>query len=63
MLLLFSLIAKPERYEITISFFPLGTAFGLAFLSSHQLSFSAATGAFLAGVVIAGSKCSEMTST
>jgi CPA2 family monovalent cation:H+ antiporter-2 len=62
MRLLFSLIAKPERYEITIIFF-LGTAFALAFLSSHQLSFSAATGAFLAGVVIAGSKFSEMTST
>jgi hypothetical protein len=44
-------------------FFALGTAFGLAFLSSHQLSFSAATGACLASVVIAGNKFSEMIST
>jgi CPA2 family monovalent cation:H+ antiporter-2 len=59
MRLLFSLIAKLERYEITIIMFALGTAFGLAFLLSRQLGFSAATGAFLAGVVvIAGSKSS-----
>ena len=44
---IFALIAKLERYEITIMF-ALGTAFGLAFLS-YQLGFSAATGAFLAG--------------
>lgn len=54
---LFALIAKLERYEITIMF-ALGTAFGLAFLS-YQLGFSAATGAFLAGMIIAGSKFSE----
>jgi CPA2 family monovalent cation:H+ antiporter-2 len=57
---LFALIAKLERYEITIMF-ALGTAFGLAFLS-YQLGFSAATGAFLAGVIIAGSKFSEQIS-
>lgn len=58
---LFSLIAKLERYEITIML-ALGTAFGLAFLS-YELGFSAATGAFLAGVIIAGSKFSEQIST
>jgi len=57
---LFALIAKLERYEITIMF-ALGTAFGLAFIS-YQLGFSAATGAFLAGVIIAGSKFSEQIS-
>ncbi|HXG05970.1 MAG TPA: cation:proton antiporter [Nitrososphaera sp.] len=57
---LFALIAKLDRYEITIMF-ALGTAFGLAFLS-YQLGFSAATGAFLAGVIIAGSKFSEQIS-
>jgi monovalent cation:H+ antiporter-2, CPA2 family len=57
----FSLIAKLERYEVTIMF-ALGTAFGLAFLS-YELGFSAATGAFLAGVIIAGSKFSEQIST
>jgi len=57
---IFALIAKLERYEITIMF-ALGTAFGLAFLS-YQLGFSAATGAFLAGVIIAGSKFSEQIS-
>jgi hypothetical protein len=62
MRLLFSLIAKLERYEITIIFLPPELAFGLAFLSSHQLSFSVATGACLAGVVIAGNKFSEMIS-
>src|SRR5207237_7266669 len=56
----FALIAKLERYEITIMF-ALGTAFGLAFLS-YELGFSAATGAFLAGVIIAGSKFSEQIS-
>lgn len=58
---LFSLVAKLERYELTIML-ALGTAFGLAFLSD-QLGFSAATGAFLAGVIIAGSKFSEQIST
>jgi monovalent cation:H+ antiporter-2, CPA2 family len=58
---LFSLIAKLERYEVTIMF-ALGMAFGLAFLS-YELGFSAATGAFLAGVIIAGSKFSEQIST
>jgi CPA2 family monovalent cation:H+ antiporter-2 len=57
---IFALIAKLDRYEITIMF-ALGTAFGLAFLS-YQLGFSAATGAFLAGVIIAGSKFSEQIS-
>jgi CPA2 family monovalent cation:H+ antiporter-2 len=57
---IFALIAKLERYEITIMF-ALGTAFGLAFLS-YELGFSAATGAFLAGVIIAGSKFSEQIS-
>ena len=58
---LFALVAKLERYELTIML-ALGTAFGLAFLS-HELGFSAATGAFLAGVIIAGSKFSEQIST
>jgi CPA2 family monovalent cation:H+ antiporter-2 len=57
---IFALIARLERYEITIMF-ALGTAFGLAFLS-YSLGFSAATGAFLAGVIIAGSKFSEQIS-
>lgn len=57
---IFALIAKLERYEITIMF-ALGTAFGLAFLS-YELGFSAATGAFLAGVIIAGSKFSKQIS-
>jgi len=57
---LFTLISKLERYELTIMF-ALGIAFGLAFLS-YQLGFSAATGAFLAGVIIAGSKFSEQIS-
>jgi CPA2 family monovalent cation:H+ antiporter-2 len=54
---IFSLIAKLDRYEITVMF-ALGTAFGLAFLS-HELGFSVATGAFLAGVIIAGTRFSE----
>jgi CPA2 family monovalent cation:H+ antiporter-2 len=58
---LFSLVSKLERYEITI-LFALGTAFGLSFLS-YELGFSAATGAFLAGVIIAGTKFSEQVST
>jgi CPA2 family monovalent cation:H+ antiporter-2 len=58
---LFSLISKLERYEITVMF-ALGTAFGLSFLS-HELGFSAATGAFLAGVIIAGTKFSDQVST
>lgn len=58
---LFSLVARLERFEITVMF-ALGMAFGLAFLS-HELGFSAATGAFLAGVIIAGTKFSEQVST
>jgi CPA2 family monovalent cation:H+ antiporter-2 len=58
---LFALVAKLERYELTIML-ALGTAFGLAYLS-HELGFSAATGAFLAGAIIAGSKFSEQIST
>jgi monovalent cation:H+ antiporter-2, CPA2 family len=58
---LFSLLSKLERYEITIMF-ALGTAFGLAFLS-YSLGFSAATGAFLAGVIIAGTRFSDQVST
>lgn len=58
---LFALVAKLQRYEITIML-ALGMAFGLAFLS-YELGFSAATGAFLAGVIIAGSKFSEQIST
>jgi CPA2 family monovalent cation:H+ antiporter-2 len=58
---LFSLVARLERYELTIML-ALGMAFGLAFLS-YSLGFSAATGAFLAGVIIAGSKFSEQIST
>jgi CPA2 family monovalent cation:H+ antiporter-2 len=54
---LFELISRLERYEITVMF-ALGMAFGLAFLS-HTLGFSAATGAFLAGVIIAGTRFSE----
>jgi CPA2 family monovalent cation:H+ antiporter-2 len=54
---IFNLISKLERYEITITF-ALGLAFGLSFLT-YNLGFSAATGAFLAGVIIAGSKFSE----
>jgi CPA2 family monovalent cation:H+ antiporter-2 len=57
---IFGLIAKLGRYEITIMF-ALGIAFGLAFVS-HQLGFSAATGGFLAGVIIAGSNSSEQIS-
>jgi CPA2 family monovalent cation:H+ antiporter-2 len=58
---LFSLVARLERYELTIML-ALGMAFGLSFLS-YSLGFSAATGAFLAGVIIAGSKFSEQIST
>ncbi|EGP94229.1 Kef-type K transport system, membrane component [Nitrosarchaeum koreense MY1] len=58
---LFGLIAKLERFEITMTF-ALGLAFGLSFLT-HELGFSAATGAFLAGVMIAGSKFSDDVST
>lgn len=54
---IFDLIARLERYEITITF-ALGLAFGLSFLT-YNLGFSAATGAFLAGVIIAGSRFSE----
>jgi CPA2 family monovalent cation:H+ antiporter-2 len=58
---LFSLVSKLGRYEITIMF-ALGTAFALAFLS-YELGFSAATGAFLAGVIIAGTRFSDQVST
>jgi len=58
---LFNLISRLERFEITITF-ALGLAFGLSFLT-YNLGFSAATGAFLAGVVIAGSKFSDEIST
>lgn len=58
---LFSLTAKLERYEVTVMF-ALGMAFGLAFLS-YELGFSAATGAFLAGVIIAGTRFSDQVST
>ncbi|HXW11433.1 MAG TPA: cation:proton antiporter [Nitrososphaeraceae archaeon] len=58
---LFGLIAKLERFEITMTL-ALGLAFGLSFLT-HELGFSAATGAFLAGVMIAGSKFSDDVST
>ncbi len=58
---LFNVIAKLERFEITITF-ALGLAFGLSFLT-YNLGFSAATGAFLAGVIIAGSKFSDEIST
>ena len=58
---LFALIAKLERYEVTIMF-ALGLAFGLSFLS-YELGFSAATGAFLAGVIIAGTRFSDQVST
>jgi CPA2 family monovalent cation:H+ antiporter-2 len=58
---LFGLIARLERFEITMTF-ALGLAFGLSFLT-HELGFSAATGAFLAGVIIAGSKFSDDVST
>jgi CPA2 family monovalent cation:H+ antiporter-2 len=58
---LFSVVARLERFEITITL-ALGLAFGLSFLT-HQLGFSAATGAFLAGVIIAGSRFSDDIST
>jgi CPA2 family monovalent cation:H+ antiporter-2 len=54
---IFSLLANFERYEFTI-LVALGVAFGLSFLS-YELGFSVATGAFLAGVIIAGSRFSE----
>lgn len=53
----FSLLSNIPRYEFTI-LVALGLAFGLSFLS-YELGFSAATGAFLAGVILAGSKFSE----
>ncbi len=58
---IFGIISKLERFEITITF-ALGLAFGLSFLT-YNLGFSAATGAFLAGVIIAGSKFSDDIST
>ncbi|MGQ0606472.1 MAG: cation:proton antiporter domain-containing protein [Candidatus Nitrosotenuis sp.] len=54
---IFSLLSNLQRYEFTI-LVALGLAFGLSFLS-YELGFSAATGAFLAGVILAGSKFSE----
>ncbi len=54
---IFSLLSNLERYEFTI-LVALGLAFGLSFLS-YELGFSVATGAFLAGVIIAGSRFSE----
>ncbi|MEX2059452.1 MAG: cation:proton antiporter, partial [Nitrosopumilaceae archaeon] len=53
---IFSALANFERYEFTI-LVALGLAFGLSFLS-YSLGFSAATGAFLAGVILAGSRFS-----
>ncbi|MEM3065508.1 MAG: cation:proton antiporter [Candidatus Nitrosotenuis sp.] len=58
---IFSALSQFERYEFTI-LVALGVAFGLSFLS-YSLGFSAATGAFLAGVIIAGSRFSEDIST
>lgn len=58
---IFSALSHFERYEFTI-LVALGVAFGLSFLS-YSLGFSAATGAFLAGVIIAGSRFSEDIST
>ncbi|MGQ0772559.1 MAG: cation:proton antiporter domain-containing protein [Nitrososphaerota archaeon] len=54
---IFSLLSNFQRYEFTI-LVALGVAFGLSFLS-YELGFSAATGAFLAGVIMAGSRFSE----
>jgi monovalent cation:H+ antiporter-2, CPA2 family len=54
---IFSALSNLERYEFLI-LAALGVAFGLSFLS-HQLGFSAATGAFLAGVILAGARFSE----
>ena len=54
---IFGLLSNIPRYEFTI-LVALGLAFGLSF-TSHELGFSAATGAFLAGVILAGSKFSE----
>lgn len=54
---IFGLLSNIPRYEFTI-LVALGLAFGLSF-ASHELGFSAATGAFLAGVILAGSKFSE----
>ena len=58
---IFSALSNFERYEFTI-LVALGVAFGLSFLS-YELGFSAATGAFLAGVIIAGSRFSGDIST
>lgn len=54
---IFSALANLERYEFII-LAALGVAFGLSYLS-HHLGFSAATGAFLAGVILAGARFSE----
>src|SRR5262249_54448031 len=54
---LIALAEKMQRYEITLML-SLGIAFALSFVS-YQLGFSAAVGAFLAGVAISGSKFSE----
>jgi CPA2 family monovalent cation:H+ antiporter-2 len=53
----FSILANFERYEFII-LVALGMAFGLSFLS-YELGFSVATGAFLAGVIIAGSRFTD----
>jgi CPA2 family monovalent cation:H+ antiporter-2 len=58
---IFSALSNFERYEFTI-LVALGLAFGLSFLS-YSLGFSAATGAFLAGVILAGSRFSDDIST
>lgn len=54
---LFEALSRLERYEITF-IVALGIAFGLSYLS-YELGFSIATGAFLAGVIIASSRFSE----
>lgn len=54
---IFSFISNLERYEFTV-LAAVGLAFGLSYLS-YYLGFSAATGAFLAGVIIAGTRFSD----
>ncbi|RDJ31221.1 MAG: cation:proton antiporter [Crenarchaeota archaeon] len=58
---LFSFLSNFERYEFMI-LAALGLAFGLSYLS-YSLGFSAATGAFLAGVILAGTRFSDDIST
>lgn len=57
---IFGFISNFERFELSI-IFALGFAFGLSFLT-HELGFSAATGAFLAGTIIGNSRFSEQVS-